>query len=219
MLSVPTFTDRIAHIQRELRGIDFEFIFDAPDANVSPGLGPRHKSLVLKHLHAWRLACENGHQRILVFEDDVILARRFQSRLKAVLQSVVGNGWLVFLAGGGCKVPVSFFKAPGPLVPHPIDTAEGYVTDLEACRRRVEWCTTHEVTLPADGLIRHVDAACGITQYWLTEPIVEQGSVTGRFGSFLDGHRMKHSRLVNAARYRWNRFTRWRLRRWLAKFS
>lgn len=227
VLSVRSFHDRIAHVMRELKKhvVPFEFIFDFAIEDITPNLlksrfGPSNlglpqQSLVLKHMHAWRLALERRQSRIVVFEDDVILRRRFTPGLRAALRAIGDRtAWLIFLGGGDTKVPNWFFLERGPLVPMPIATAEGYVTDLAACQRRLEWCNHNLITVPADHLIRHVDATMGIAQYWLTEPIVEQGSVTGRFASTLDAQRQKHTRFVNGARNRWNKLQRRNIRKW-----
>ena len=70
-----------------------------------------HKSLVLKHIQAWRLACERGHRRILVFEDDVILRNNFVDLLQRglVAANTLEPGWLLYLGGADAKVPDSFF--------------------------------------------------------------------------------------------------------------
>jgi glycosyl transferase family 25 len=226
VLSVKSFTDRIAHVRRELgrHGVDFEFIFDfdadeidaATTARYFEVYGApmyRHMSLTLKHMQAWRLACERNQPRILVFEDDVVLDARFRPRFADVMRAAdaLAPGWLIFLGGGDTKVPDDFFRHPGPLVPMPNPTAEGYVTDLEACRRRLAWCETHKIARPADHLITQIDHDQGIVQYWPREPLMEQGSVVGLFDSVLDSTRMKHSRLYNIARHRW---AKWRRRTW-----
>jgi glycosyl transferase family 25 len=230
VLSEKGFHDRIVQSVRELQRhcIEFEFIFDFDCDTLGSevlsafgdcNLGLPHKALVLKHLQAWRLACKHRHGRILVFEDDVLLRRRFQRLLSEALSATekLEAGWLVFLGGADTKVPDRFFSEPGPLISMPIATAEGYVTDLVACERRLSWCEQHAIALPADALIRHIDATMGVRQYWLARPAVEQGSVTGRFASKLDGHRMKHSRWVNIARNRWNKLHRRVLRKWWMK--
>lgn len=226
VLSLPTYNDRIAHVTRELsaQGIDFHFIFDfGPDELDTPlvarhflpaSLASPHMSLVLKHMHAWRLACEHRHRRILVFEDDVILSADFIPRLVEALHAAsdLPPGWLIFLGGADAKLPAALLHARGPLIAHPIATTEGYVTDLAACEQRLAWCAANKIALPADHLVRHIDQTCGIKQYWLPSAIVEQGSVTGLFGSVLDVNRKKHSWLYNWARYRWNKFQRRRIR-------
>ncbi len=227
VLSVKTFVDRIAHATRELArfGIPFEFVFnfdaDAIDdptiAKHFEGGVPMKKqaSLTLKHLHAWRLASARGARRIMVFEDDVVLDPQFHRRLAAAMRAAdaLAPGWHVFLGGADAKVPDRFFLHPGPLVPLASTTAEGYVTDLEACRRRLAWCEANKIRHPADQLITHIDAATGIAQYWPPEPLVEQGSVSGMFDSALDATRLKHSRFYNVARHRWTKWRRRTLRR------
>jgi glycosyl transferase, family 25 len=231
VLSVKTFTDRIAHIRQELgrQQIEFEFIFDydadeLQEADLArtfePGkLGLPHRSLVLKHAQAWKLALARGQQRILVLEDDVVLSPRFKAGIAQALDAAdqLAPAYLIFLGGADTKVPDAFFLAQGPLFPLPLPTAEGYVTDAVALQRRIAWLAEHRVDLPADHLINRIDRECGIGQYWVREPIVEQGSVFGMFTSELDQHRLKHSPFYNSMRYRWNRFQRRRLRAWRAR--
>jgi glycosyl transferase, family 25 len=227
VLSVKTFANRIAHVTHELGrfGIPFEFIFDFDAAELDEATILRHfvgsspmkrqASLTLKHLQAWRLACARGARRIMVFEDDVVLDPEFHRRLAAAMRAAdpLAPGWHVFLGGADAKVPDAFFLHPGPLVPLASTTAEGYVSDLEACRRRLAWCTSNKIRHPADQLITHIDTARGVAQYWPPEPLVEQGSVTGMFDSELDAIRLKHSRFYNVARHRWTKWRRRTLRR------
>jgi glycosyl transferase family 25 len=227
VLAVKTFRERIAHATGELNrhDIPFEFIFDfdVPDLDdallaarfVAGVMPPPLMSLVLKHLQAWRLACERGHGRILVFEDDVLLHPQFATRLNAAMQeaAALAPGWLVYLGGADARVPNEFFLARGPLIALPIATTEGYVTDLVACRERLAWCDANLIGKPADHLMRRMDAALGIRHYWLRDAIVEQGSVTGLFDSVLDTNRMKYHRFINTARNRWNKLRRRKLRR------
>jgi len=228
VLSVKTFADRIAHVRAELGrfGIPFEFIFDFDAAELDDdtifkhfagGAPPMKKqaSLTLKHLEAWRLAAARGARRIMVFEDDVVLLPAFHAHLAAAMRAAdaLAPGWHIFLGGADAKVPDAFFVHPGPLIPQPSTTAEGYVSDLEACRRRLAWCAANKIRHPADQLITHIDGAERIAQYWPPEPLVEQGSVIGRFDSVLDSVRRKHSRLYNVARHRWMKWRRRTLRR------
>jgi glycosyl transferase family 25 len=229
VLSVKTFADRIAHVTRELgeAGIPFEFIFDYDAADLGDdtirrhfvvGAAPpmkRQASLTLKHLHACRLASARNARRIMVFEDDVVLLPQFHARLATAMRAADAllPGWHVFLGGADAKVPDAFFLDPGPLVPLASTTAEGYVADLEACRRRLAWIEANKIDLPADQLITHIDRAEGLAQFWPPEPLVEQGSVTGLFDTVLDASRRKHGRLYNVARHRWTKWRRRTLRR------
>jgi glycosyl transferase family 25 len=228
VLTVKTFADRIAHITGELgrHDIPFEFILDHDADELDEATIARHfagaatslrrqMSLTLKHMRAWRLACERSQRRILVLEDDVILEPDFRARLAQAVGAAeaLAPGWLVFLGGADTKVPDWFFLHAGPLVPLVNSTAEGYVTDLEACRRRIAWCEAHKMTHAADHQLAEIDREQDISQYWPMEPLVEQGSVIGLFDSVLDSTRMKHSRLYNIARHRWTKWRRRTLRR------
>jgi glycosyl transferase, family 25 len=231
VLSVKSFDQRIAHVKSELgrHGIPFEFVFEHDAAEMDPALvdatfapsdlGPGQQSLVLKNIHIWRTALARAQQRVLVFEDDVVLREDFAPRFEEAMRALEKQppGWLLFLGGLDTKVPDRYFLAPGPLVELPIATAEACVYDAEAMRRRLAWLENHRVTLAADFLMRHVDAQMGVKQFWLRHPVAEQGSVLGLFDSKLDKHRLKHSRAFNILRNRWNKFQRRRLREWLAR--
>lgn len=227
VLSVKTFADRIAHVTAELARLEipFEFIFDFDAAELDEATIARHfngaspmkkqMSLTLKHLHAWRIASARGARRVMIFEDDIVLLPGFHARLAAAMRAAdaLATGWHIFLGGADAKVPDRFFVDRGPLVPLASTTAEGYVSDLEACRRRLAWCATNKIRHPADQLITYIDSVAGVAQYWPSAPLVEQGSVIGLFDSVLDATRLKHSRAYNVARHRWTKWRRRTLRR------
>lgn len=234
VMTVSSFSDRIAHMRAELgrHGIAFEFMLlhdaneispeivaqtFAPDSNISRGA----QSLILKSLATWRLALARGQKRILILEDDALLDANFSARFVQAMQAADGldPGWLIFLGGHDTKVPDRYFLAPGPLVELPIATAEGYVCDAEALRRRLAWLDSHTVDLALDLFMRRLDPQLGIRQYWLTRPLVEQGSVVGLFDSALDGQRKKHSRTFNVLRNKWNKFQRHRVRGLLVRLK
>ncbi len=233
VLTVKTFTDRIAHIREELarHDIQFEFMFDhdaveLDDALIDATFAPSDlkrgaQSLVLKNVAVWRDAMAKGYRRILVFEDDAVLLPDFFDRFGEAMEAAdkLPPGWLVFLGGLDTKVPDHYFLSAGPLVELPIATTEAYVCDEVSIRRRLDWISTHRIALAADHFIRQVDKELGIRQFWLREPIVEQGSVVGLFDSQLDSQRNKHSRTFNVLRNRWNKFQRRRLRGWLVRLK
>jgi glycosyl transferase family 25 len=228
VLSVKSYTDRIANVTQELgrHGIRFELMLDFdPDEIDLAKIGHyfadaatpmlRHVSLTLKHIEVWRRAVACDHRRIVVFEDDVILHPRFRTCMAEVSRAAdaLAPGWLIFLGGANARVPDSFFLHAGPLVPLVNATAEGYLTDLEACRRRLAWFDANKIADPADHLIARIDQAQGIAQYWPLEPLVEQGSVTGLYQSVLDSSRIKHGRFYNVLRYRWTKWWRRTMRK------
>ena len=231
ILSVRTFEDRIKHVKQQmaLHQIPYQFIFDfdIPELNSEILLNTfetlnvldrPQQSLVLKHIHAWRLCVEHNFKNILVFEDDVILKPNFVSRLNDAVNDLERkqNPYLLYLGGADTKVPDSFLLSEEDIVEQPIATSEAYVTNFMASKRRIEWLNDHKVKLPSDFLLRTMDPLCGIVQYWMKEHIAEQGSVTGVFESSLDRQRRKHSFLFNYLRYQWQKINRKKLRKMYA---
>ena len=211
VLIVKSFKDRIQHIKEEMgkHNIEFEFIFDYDIPKLTPAILKKNfsqssltlaqKSLVLKHTQAWRDALKHHHKHILIFEDDVILDKNFHGKLEKIIQAMktLPQDFLIFLGGGDTKVPEHFFLTQGPLVELPLATAEGYIVDLPSIKKRVQWLKNHKINLPADHLIVKIDHDNKTRHYWSKEPLVEQGSVTGKFITKLDQHRLKHSKFFN----------------------
>lgn len=223
VLSVKKFTDRIAHIKSELakQAISFEFIFEHDLGSIDPLLEdkifgsqpkiePPQRSLVLKHISAWKKCVENKYRNILVFEDDVILHQNFAQEIKLVMDDISkkDKSYLIFLGGADTRVPKEYFLSKEKIIVNPIATADGYITDLMACQKRLAWLENNCATLPADHLLKAIDQQEGITQYWSYKALVQQGSVFGMFTSTLDGKRKKQSNLYNLLRYRFKIFTR-----------
>ena len=233
VLSVKSFKDRIQHIKEEMgkHNIEFEFIFDYDIPKLTPAILKKNfsqssltlaqKSLVLKHTQAWRDALKHHHKHILIFEDDVILDKNFHGKLEKIIQAMktLPQDFLIFLGGGDTKVPEHFFLTQGPLVELPLATAEGYIVDLPSIKKRVQWLKNHKINLPADHLIVKIDHDNKTRHYWSKEPLVEQGSVTGKFITKLDQHRLKHSKFFNILRYHWNKIQRRKLRSFIVKLK
>ena len=232
VLSVRSFTDRATHIHKQLEkhNIPFEFIYahDIPEIKSEDlytffpsecTMGLPQKSLVLKHLEAWKHCIKHKYRRILILEDDVILHANFSKKLNFALGALdkLNAGYLLFLGGADTRVPREYFLEKGPIFKNPIATADGYVTDITACERRVDWINQQKAHLPADHLLKHIDQQCGTQQYWTTTALVEQGSVFGLFTSTLDQSRKNHSNTYNFARYRWKIFQRRTLPGWMTR--
>lgn len=223
VLSVKKFTDRIAHIQNEMakHQISFEFIFEYDLGEIDPQLekntfgsqplieGPQ-RSLVLKHISAWKKCVENNFKNILVFEDDVILYQFFNQEIDLVMKDIAKKdpSYLIFLGGADTRVPKEYFLRKEKVIKNLIATADGYITDHTACQKRLAWLESNQVRLPADHLLKNIDQQEKITQYWSYKPLVQQGSVFGMFTSTLDGKRKNKSNLYNLLRYRFKIFTR-----------
>ncbi|MCU0939643.1 MAG: glycosyltransferase family 25 protein [Burkholderiaceae bacterium] len=218
VLSVRSFSDRIAHIEAEMarHGIAFEFVFEYDANAIPPELIDRmfapsdmkraHQSLVLKHVRTWQLAIERGLARVLVFEDDAVLARDFSARFEAALDEAerLVPGWLLYL-GRGDNRHVGAGAGGTALIPGgTLPATDALVFDQEAARRRLAFLETHRITRPADWLTREIDAAVGVSHHWLREPIVVQGSMNGRFESVLDTKRQVRGRGYTWLRFRWD---------------
>lgn len=224
VLSVRSFHDRIAHIERELRqhGVAFEWIFEHDaDALTSQqiestfaacDMGRPQQSLVLKHIETWKRCVERGYRRVLVFEDDVMLASDFAPVFDAAMRAAdrIEQPYMIYLGCGDNKYVQPAFGSKSPLVRTdvPLPATDATVVDQRAARLRLQYVERHKITRPADWLMREADAAMGITHYWLADPIVEQGSMNGRFASVLDRKRIGRGRVWSWLRFRWDKWRR-----------
>ena len=229
VLSVRSFHDRIAHIEAELQrhGIAFEWIFEHDAAQLAPELidstfapsdmGPPQQSLVLKHIETWERCVAQGYRRVLVFEDDALLAPDFARVFGAAMQAAdrIEQPYMIYLGCGDNKYVSPAQRSGSVLVKTnlPLPATDAIVVDQRAARLRLEYVGRQKITRPADWLMREADAAVGVAHYWLAEPIVEQGSMTGRFTSVLDRKRIGRSRAWTWLRFRWDRWRRRTLKR------
>ena len=224
VLSVRSFKERIAHIQQELakHGIAFEWIFEYDADELTPqliestfapsDLGRPQQSLVLKHIETWRRCVDRGYRRVLVFEDDAMLAPDFAQAFSDAMSAAdaLERPYMVYLGCGDNKYAQATLDTDSPLVlpDVPLPAADAIVFDQRAARLRLDYVAQRRITRPADWLMREADAAMGVVQYWLRRPIVEQGSMNGRFASVLDRKRMRRGRAWSWLRFRWDRWRR-----------
>jgi glycosyl transferase family 25 len=220
VVSVRTFTDRIEHMRAEMArfSIEFEWVFDFDPSHITPELIERtfapsdlrlpHQSAVLKHIATWRICVERGYRRVLVFEDDVVLSRRFTEVLAQAVRELdeKGTPCLLYLGCGHNRYVEGTKRSPTMLVPGgPLPAAEALVLDRESCVRRLQWLERNKVTRPPDWLLREIDAELAIPHFWLRDPVVEQGSMNGRFHSLLDEKRRGRGLIFAWLRFRWDR--------------
>lgn len=223
VLSVESFTNRIAHIRKLFNkyNLEFEFIFDHDIDQIhhnqliqkkfsSSDLQLAHKSLILKHIKAWENCVLHNYKQILVLEDDVIFKKNFLDAIEKIVKKTAFllPGYLIFLSGRDTKVSNEFLLSNDLLFKKEIPTADGYITDLYACKKRLDWLDNNQISLPADHLINLIHSQTGICTYWSREYLIEQGSVFGLFESTLDKKRQKKSYFFNYFRYFLKIFTR-----------
>ena len=224
VLSVRSFHDRIAHIEAELQrhGIAFEWIFEYDAAELTPELveatfapsdmGPPQQSLVLKHIETWKRCVSRGYRRVLVFEDDAMLAADFSEAFSAAMQAAdrVEQPYMIYLGCGDNKYVGRLQQTDSVLVKTSLalPATDATVFNQRAAQLRLEYVARQKITRPADWLMREADAAMGVAHYWLRDPIVEQGSMNGRFASVLDRKRIGRSKARTWLRFRWDRWWR-----------
>jgi glycosyl transferase family 25 len=221
VVSVRRFTDRVEHMRAEMVrfGIGFEWVFDFDPESIDPAMLERtfapsdlkagHQSLVLKHAATWRACVERNLSRVLVFEDDVVLAPGFTDAFGRAMREAdrLAPGYLIYLGCGDNRYVEAATGSATMLVPGgPLSAADAIVFDRLAARRRLDWMAGHRVTRPADWLMREIDQQQGTAHFWLSGPIVEQGSMNGRFASSLDEKRRRRGRLYAWLRYRWSKW-------------
>ncbi|MBC8119625.1 MAG: glycosyltransferase family 25 protein, partial [Burkholderiaceae bacterium] len=150
VLSVRSFHDRIAHIEAELRnhGIAFEWIFEHDAAELKPELieatfapsdmGPPQHSLVLKHIETWKRCVARGYRRVLVFEDDAILAADFSQVFGAAMHEAdrIEGPYMIYLGCGDNKYVTPSQQADSVLVKADLalPATDAIVVDQRAAR-------------------------------------------------------------------------------------
>ena len=102
-------------------------------------VGPR--ACAVAHRLAWREARRRGVSSVLVFEDDVVLAEGFRSRLEGFL-AVVPDHWRLLYLGG-------VFRDPPDLIAPGLLRVTGRTWDMHAYAVRTEALSAlHDVVAP-----------------------------------------------------------------------
>lgn len=161
------------------------------DAQTFTGdLDVRQKSCGLKHITALRRIVARNQRRVLVLEDDALLEAEFAEGVRAALAE-----WgrypqpsVIFIGcGGNFYTPKSMRKPGQRLYPGSRGRlADSYIIGVDAAKVRLDWIAAHRVSHPIDNQFEIIDRDTGIMMLWLEEPVVEQGSKTGRFDTTLE---------------------------------
>jgi glycosyl transferase family 25 len=221
VVSVRSFQDRIEHMRAEMArfNIQFEWVFDFDPPEITPELLERtfapsdmrlpHQSAVLKHIATWRICAERNYRRVLIFEDDVVLAPNFPEVLALAMAEAdqLRTPYLLYLGCGHNRYAAGAQNSATMLVPGgPLPAAEAIVIDHTSAQMRMDWLGKNRVTRPPDWLLREMDEELHIPHYWLREPVVEQGSMNGKFASVLDEKRRLRGRWYAWLLFRWDRW-------------
>jgi glycosyl transferase family 25 len=203
VLNVKKFTDRRAFMEKQLAkfGLDAEFIFDWDADELTDEIIARYfaennllsaaqKSCALKHIIALEKIAASNNVFNLVLEDDALFSKNFNLGLQRALtqsEQFTGEKVIYIGSGGNFFTPKSQRKTGQYLY---LGTrgrfADSYIIDSVTAQKRLNWITTHKVTLPIDNQFEQIDKQLGIKIVWLEDPIVEQGSKNGLFDSALE---------------------------------
>jgi glycosyl transferase family 25 len=203
------FEERRAHIQSELErhGIDYEFVLnddiaDLTDERISAFFSAGHSlkysevSCSLKHYSVLERVELLKYSLVLVFEDDVFLAKNFNSVLDEVLSEAEkkDSGYVIYLGNAGNKYVTSEEFVPGQFLyrKEAGRATDSYLMDSVAAMRRLDYIRTYKGNLPTGHMMSLVDNAVGNTIWWTQPSIAEQGSQNGRMRSTVSRNKRFH---------------------------
>lgn len=210
---------KLIEAQLSALGLAHEFILDY-DIGVIPeplreqmfrtgSLSPGQQSCALKHWRAHVLAEQRGLDRILVLEDDVMLARDFSAALQRALDEdlAIAGPHVTFLGCGGHYYVPKADLEPGRLLYRRDQGkfADSYIVNRGAVKKRLQWIGEHGIEQPIDHQFEALDRETGTAMYWLEPPIVEQGSHNGQFRSTLE---YSYPLWFQAIQFRWKKLWR-----------
>ena len=223
IISVTGFSERQASIRKQCGklGLIPRFIFDYdPDETatqtkyrISSSLPPASQSAVLKHLRAQELLIDlKPEQRYaLVLEDDALLFKDFHQGLTNSIHFLEHSAHplTIFLGGADNKVKwPNRIEARHVLAKGRLTTAEAYLIEKEASKKRLDWVHANGIQFPADHLLTHIDNLLSIDQYRCLPPVATQGSITGKFKTTLDDNRKNKNTLFLSLRFQIRRLFR-----------
>lgn len=223
IISVTGFSERQASIRKQCEklGLTPIFIFDYdPDETstqtefkISSSLPPASQSAVLKHLRAQELLIDSkAEQRYaLVLEDDALLFDDFHQGLTNAIHFLEHSAHplTIFLGGADNKVKwPNRIEGKHAIAKGRLTTAEAYLIEKKASKKRLDWVNENGIQFPADHLLTHIDNILSIDQYRCLPPVATQGSITGKFKTTLDDNRKNKNAIFLSLRFRIRRLFR-----------
>lgn len=224
VVNVKAFTDRRAHIEKELSrfGLQGEFVLEHDAHEITPQLNdqyylenPRltngHKSCGLKHIAIMQRVVQRGWQHCLVLEDDAVLHRNFRQGIENALRELhshhSGTPTVAFIgSGGNWYTPRSQRKKGQHLYPARKGRfTDSYIIGAHAAKLRLDWIAQNKMRNAIDNAFDQMDTELGIKLLWLEPTVVEQGTKLGLFNSALEG---RWPAPVQAFLHRWERLRR-----------
>ena len=202
VLNVKAFEARLKSITAQLAGfgLEAEIIQQWDPANITAEVDERwfapgtltiaQRSCAMKHVEALQRITARGQKHALVLEDDALLSPDFVAGVRRALAEA-GNypeTSVIFIGSGGNFFTPRSQREPGrSLYPGPRGRfADSYIIGHAAARKRLDWIGQHRINEPMDNQFETIDREAGITMLWLEDPVVEQGSKSGRFVTAID---------------------------------
>jgi GR25 family glycosyltransferase involved in LPS biosynthesis len=153
-------------------------------------------SLMLHHFECYKIISEK-YDYAIIFEDDVILADNFKSKIEKYISDLPGDWDMLFFGEGqGVHIPqyrlrpdVNIYKKMTDLknnIPGGIDgstrCADSYIVSKKCARKIVQVIDKLQITnIPLDHLLNKINHFCKFNIYWAEPTLVIQGTSNGSF--------------------------------------
>jgi glycosyl transferase family 25 len=203
VINVRSFAERLRSIMTQLArfGLEAEVIHEWDPHDITeavaarwfvPGgvLRPPQRSCALKHLAALQRIAGRRQNHALVLEDDALLAPDFARGIERALAEAPAYpaDSVIFIGSGGNFYTPRSRREPGrSLYPGPRGRfTDSYIIGWRAAQKRLDWIAQNRISRPIDNQFETIDRHEGIQMLWLEDPVVEQGSKTGRFATAID---------------------------------
>lgn len=207
------YEDREKHIDSHLpiRGITkFSYVLDGDISDLTNKIINRYfyqdmdkatMSCFYKHLLVFQKMANENIPNALILEDDAYLSKHALKTLKALNNELANqNNYIVNIEQTNRHIPISIKEKNKTIyLCQRTRRAGGYVIDIIAARKIVEFMQKNNTRLPIDNFISDMRNTIKYNIYWLDPSIVIQGSKNGTFDSELSNR--KKSRLTKVTSY------------------
>jgi glycosyl transferase family 25 len=228
VINVKAFEERLRSILAQLKrfGLDAEIIQDWDPEDITEEVSARwfvpgalrlaQRSCALKHVAALQRISERRQRHALVLEDDALLAADFRNGIQRALTEAAAypQESVIFIGSGGNFYTPRSQREPGrSLYPGARGRfADSYIIGHPVAQKRLDWIAAHRISQPIDNQFETIDRQEGILMLWLEDPVVEQGSKSGRFVTAID---RQYPRWVQGLQFRWEKLRRkWLYQLW-----
>lgn len=145
------------------------------------------RSIMAKHIAAYRLIADGEADYALILEDDAIIVKYFMPILKSRVEILLDSctSWDFLFIGSGCNLRVPpehlAFGQYWYKMGHPATKcADSYIITKKAAQACLEELP---YSLPIDWELNYILEKRSMSVYWLEPPLVEQGSQNGTYKS------------------------------------